>query len=296
MKTAFLLFLFYLLSSICYSQELEPRAYAALPKNLNTLVVAYGLTKGNVLTDPSLPIKDMKANVNSLTLGYVHTFGFANKLARVQVTMPYMMLSGKLKLNGRDTSATRNGFGDARLRLGINLTGSPPLDKKDFVRYTQKTIIGVSLVTIIPVGYYEQDKRINPGSHRWAFKPEIGVSKRFRQVYAELYGGVWFYTNNYKYLVTKTQTQKPVFNLQGHASYYFKRQMWVSVDATWFNGGETLIDDKPQGNLLDNWRLGATWSFPIAKGHSLKLQFHVGAFTESGYDYNAVSLAYQWVF
>lgn len=296
MKTAFLLSLLYLSCTFSYGQELEPRAYAALPKNLNTLVAAYGLNKGNVLTDPSLPIKDLKATVNSLTLGYVHTFGFANKLARVQVTLPYMMMSGKLKLNGVDTNITRNGFADARLRLGINLTGSPPLDKKDFVRYTQKTIIGVSLVTSIPLGYYDQDKRVNPGSHRWGFKPEIGISKRFKQVYAEMYTGVWFYTDNTKYLVTKTLVQKPVFNIQGHAAYYFKRQMWVSVDANWFNGGQTIVDDKEQGSLLDNWRVGATWSFPIAKGHSLRLQFHVGAFTQSGYDYNAVSLSYQWVF
>ncbi|MBV4356947.1 transporter [Pinibacter aurantiacus] len=296
MKTAFLFSLLCLLCNLCYTQELEPRAYAALPKNLNSLAFVYGLTKGNVLTDPSLPIKDMKANVNSLTLGYVHTFGLANKLARVQIVLPYMILSGKLKLNGVDTSITRSGFSDARLRLGINLTGSPPLDKKDFVRYTQKTIVGVSLVTSIPIGYYEQDKRINPGSNRWGFKPEIGISKRFKRVYAELYSGVWFYTANTKYLVTKTQIQKPVFNIQGHASYYFKRQMWVSINANWFNGGKTLVDGEEQGNLLDNWRIGATWSFPIAKGHSLKLQFHVGAFTESGYDYNAASLAYQWVF
>jgi hypothetical protein len=296
MKTAFVLSLLCLLCCICRGQELEPRAYSALPKNLNSLAFVYGLTRGNVLTDPSLPIKDMKANVNSFTFGYVHTFGLADKLARVQVILPYMMLAGKLKLNGVDTSITRNGFGDARLRLGINLTGSPPLDKKDFLHYTQETIIGVSLVTSIPVGYYDQDKRVNPGSHRWGFKPEVGISKRFKRVYAELYAGVWFYTDNTKYLVTKTETQNPVFNVQGHASYYFKKQMWVSINATWFDGGQTYVDDQPQGNLLNNWRIGATWSFPIAKGHSLKLQFHVGAFTESGYDYNAVSLGYVWVF
>jgi hypothetical protein len=72
--------------------------------------------------------------------------------------------------------------------------------------------------------------------------------------------------------------------------------MWVSINGTWFNGGKTLVDDIPQGDLFDNWRVGATWSVPIAKGQSLKLQFHVGAFTSSGYDYNAVSLVYQHVF
>jgi hypothetical protein len=42
--------------------------------------------------------------------------------------------------------------------------------------------------------------------------------------------------------------------------------------------------------------LGATWSVPVAKGQSLKLQFHTGAFTESGYDYKTVQLVYQRIF
>jgi hypothetical protein len=80
--------------------------------------------------------------------------------------------------------------------------------------------------------------------------------------------GVWFYSDNYKYLVDKTLHQQPVLSVQGHASYYFKNLMWVSINTTWFNGGKTLVDDVPQGDLLDNWRLGATWSVPIAKGQS----------------------------
>jgi hypothetical protein len=149
---------------------------------------------------------------------------------------------------------------------------------------------------VFPTGLYHSDKRINTGSNRFAVKPEVGISKRFRRVYAEAYSGVWFYSDNNKYLTTKTLHQDPVFTIQAHASYYFKNLMWVSVNTTWFNGGKTLIDDAPQGDLLDNWRVGATWSLPIARGQSLKLQFHVGAFTSTGYDYNAVSVVYQHIF
>jgi hypothetical protein len=275
---------------------LDPRAYAALPKNLNTIAVGYGLQRGNVLTDPSLPISDFKVTLQSLTGVYLHTFAVANKLARVQVSVPFIQLFGKLQINGHDTSGSRNGFGDARIRLGINLTGTPALGRKEFSGYTQKTIVGVSLVTVMPTGLYHPDKRINTGSNRLAFKPEVGISKRFKRVYAEAYAGVWFYSDNNKYLVNKTLHQEPVFSVQGHASYYFKNLMWVSINGNWFNGGKTSIDDTPQGDLFDNWRVGATWSVPIAKGQSLKFQFHVGAFTASGYDYNAVSLVYQHIF
>jgi hypothetical protein len=277
-------------------QELEPRAYAALPKNLNTIAVGYGFSRGNVLTDPSLPVSNFKVSVQSLTGVYLHTFALAGKLARVQVNVLFIQVFGKLQINGHDTTGSRNGFGDARIRLGINLTDTPPLGRKEFSGYTQKTIVGISLVTVLPSGLYYADKRTNTGSNRLALKPEVGISKRFKRVYAEAYAGVWFYSDNNKYLVNKTLHQEPVFSVQGLASYYFKNLMWVSINSTWFNDGKTLIDDSPQGDLLDNWRLGATWSVPIAKGQSLKLQFHVGAFTSSSYDYNAVSLVYQHIF
>ena len=115
-------------------------------------------------------------------------------------------------------------------------------------------------------------------------------------MYAEAYVGVWFYSDNKEYLVDKTLQQDPVFSTQLHASYYFKNLMWVSINTTWFNGGKTFVDEKPQGDLLDNWRIGVTWSVPVAKGQSVKLQFHTGAFTESGYDYKAVQLVYQRIF
>jgi len=291
-----IVFLLCLVGYYAEGQDLEPRVYAALPKNLNTIAVGYGLSRGNVLTDPSLPITNFKTTVQSLTGIYLRTFEVAGKLARVQVSVPFINIFGKLQINGHDTAGSRNGFADARIRFGINLTGTPALGRKEFSQYTQQTIVGVSLVTVLPTGLYHSDKRINTGSNRWALKPEVGISKRFKRVYAEAYAGVWFYSDNNKYLVDKTLHQEAVFSLQVHASYYFRNMMWVSINTTWFNGGETLVDDMPQGNLLDNWRIGATWSIPIAKGQSLKLQFHVGAFTSSGYDYNAVSLGYQHIF
>lgn len=279
-----------------HSQELEPRAYAAVPKNLNSIVIGYGLSKGNVLTDPSLPVSGLNITTNAVSAIYLHTFGIGNKLARVQLSIPFSYISGKLQINGRDTSGSRNGFGDMRIRLGINLTGSPALDKSEFTHYTQKTIIGFSIVTSLPTGLYHKAKRLNTGSNRWAFKPEIGVSKRFKRVYAEVYAGVWFYTVNDEYLAEKILEQQPVFNVQGHASYYFKNLMWVSLNTTWVEGGTTHVDGVTQGETLDNWRIGGTWSVPLARGHSVKLQFHIGAFTASSYDYNVVSLVYQYIF
>jgi hypothetical protein len=277
-------------------QELEPRVYANLPKNLNAVAFVYGLSKGNVLADPSLPITGFKITAHNLGLAYVHTFGLANRLARVQVSAPFINMIGNLQVNGRDTTGTRTGFGDMRFRFGINLVGSGALDRKEFAQYQQKTILGVSLITSVPTGMYDANKRINIGSHRWGFKPEIGFSRRFKHFYVEGYTGVWFYTNNTQFLETKTLGQKPVFSLQGHIIYTFNNKMWLGVNGNWFSGGETVVDGVSPGALKDNWRVGATWSVALTTKHSLKLQFHVGAFTNVGYDYNIAIIGYQYVF
>ena len=49
------------------SQEVEPGVYAALPKNLNTIAVGCGFSRGNVLIDPSLPVTNFKVSLQSLT-------------------------------------------------------------------------------------------------------------------------------------------------------------------------------------------------------------------------------------
>jgi hypothetical protein len=277
------------------SQELEPRVYGNLPKNLNAVAFVYGLSKGNVLADPSLPITGFEITAHNLGLAYVRTFGLANRLARVQASVPFMNMIGNLQVNGRDTTGTRTGFGDMRLRFGVNIIGSEALDRKEFARYQQKTIIGISLVTSIPMGMYDADKRINIGSNRWGFKPEIGISRRFKRFYVEGYTGVWFYTNNTKYLETKTLEQKPVFSFQGHVLYTINK-MWFGINWNWFSGGETIVDGVSPGALKNNWRVGGTWSLALTPKHSLKLQFHVGAFTNVGYDYNIALIGYQYVF
>src|SRR5437867_6022202 len=89
------------------SQDLEPRIYANSPKGMNAVGVLYGIAKGNVVTDPSLPIADFKITSHNFGAAYVRTFGLANKLSRVQISVPFIFMTGKLKINGQDTSGAR---------------------------------------------------------------------------------------------------------------------------------------------------------------------------------------------
>ncbi|MBB4801913.1 hypothetical protein HNP37_001974 [Flavobacterium nitrogenifigens] len=289
--TLFLLFGIY--SS--YSQDLEPRSYANVPKDLNVVAAGYVFTNGNVLTDPSLPIKDFSLKSHNLAVNYIRTFSFFEKLARIQVTLPYSFMDGAATINDELITGSRTGFADTKIRFGVNLLGSPALDKSEFRDFQQKTILGVSFVTSIPTGKYYSDKQVNIGTNRWGFKPEIGVSKRFTHLYAEAYAGIWFYTDNNDFMGKKLE-QKSTYSLQAHASYYFKNQMWVGFNTNWFFGGKTITDGVSDDSQIDNWRVGGTFSTPIAKGQSIRLQYHVGAYTNNGLNYYALSLAYQYSF
>lgn len=278
-----------------FSQDLEPRVYANVPKKLNVAAIGYAFMDGNVLTEPSLPVSDFTIQSHNLAATYVRTFGLANKLARVQVALPFTFMDGSANVSGQNITGSRTGFGDMKVRFGINLLGSPALDKSEFRKFEQKTILGVSLVTSIPTGKYYDDKRVNIGTNRWGFKPEIGISQRFSHFYAEVYGGVWFYTDNNDFLGKKME-QKPTGSLQAHASYYFKNSMWLGFNTTWFFGGKTITDGVSDASEIDNWRVGATFSTPIAKGQSLRFQYHVGAYTNNGLNYYALTAAYQYSF
>lgn len=287
--------LFFLVKTLAYTQDLEPRVYGNVPKNLNVAAVGYAFMDGNVLTEPSLPISDFVIQSHNLAATYVRTFGLSDKLARLQVALPYTFMDGSVNVNGENITGSRTGFGDMKVRFGVNLIGSPALDKSEFGKYEQKTILGVSFVTSIPTGKYYPGKRVNIGTNRWGFKPEIGVSKRFSHFYAEVYGGMWFYTDNNDFLGKKLE-QKRTYSFQAHGSYYFKNNMWIGLNTNWFFGGETVIEGVSDESQIDNWRIGATFSTPIAKGRSIKFQYHVGAYTNNGLNYYALTAAYQYSF
>jgi len=83
---------------------------------------------------------------------------------------------------------------------------------QEFARWKQKTLLGVSLRVIAPTGQYSGTKLINWGINRWAFKPELGYSRRLGNWLLDGYGGVWLYTENsaaFAGPVPQPQTRSP---------------------------------------------------------------------------------------
>ena len=53
------------------SQELEPRAYRALPVGLHFGLLVYSFSTGNVVVDPTTPVEGLELDVHTLTAGYL---------------------------------------------------------------------------------------------------------------------------------------------------------------------------------------------------------------------------------
>ena len=105
---------------------------------------------------PTVPITDVHADINAATLGLGRTFGLAGRQALVTAALPYAWgdISGKVAEQAQ--SITRSGLTDARLKVSVNLWGTPALKPAEFVRQPPRTNIGASLSVAPPSGQYRR--------------------------------------------------------------------------------------------------------------------------------------------
>jgi hypothetical protein len=281
--------------STASAQDMEPRAYAASPVGLSFLAVIAAHQSGGILVDPSLPIEDVQATVNSLGVGVGRTFDLLGHTALAVAALPLAWLDASGRVGENTGQVSREGLADPRLKLSVNLVGGRALSAGEFVKVQRRTIVGVSLTTIPPLGQYDRAKLVNLGANRWAFKPEIGVSRLVRSRWTiDGYAGVWMATANDEfYPGASTRTQRRIVALQAHVSYTARPRLWIAADGTWYSGGRTTVDGIEKRDLQRNSRLGATLSLPLARQQSLKVNGSVGATTRAGSDFRTIAVAWQ---
>jgi len=278
------------------AQELEPRAYSASPVGVNFVVVGYSRSAGSVVTDPTLPLSDVSAHVNGLSLGLGRTFGVAGRQGLLTAALPYAWGDAEGNVGEERREVTRSGLADFRAKLSVNLYGSAALSPLEFAkRRRERILLGTSLTVAAPAGQYNGARLINLGTNRWALKPEVGASYAWRKFYFDLYVGGWFFTDNSDfYPGGSTKRQDPLTTLQAHVSYTIRRGLWLAFDSTWYGGGAVSVDDGPSGNRVSNSRLGATLSLPIVAQQSVKIAYSGGASVRSGSNFRTVVVAWQF--
>ena len=275
------------------AQSMEPLSYSNAPIGLNFLIVGGTHQTGSVLVDPTLPVKDVTAEVNTATLAYSHVFDFWGQSGSLAFVLPNAWLTASGEVFDQARSISRNGLADMTLRLAVNLLGAPSLTLREFASYQQDTIVGVTLLVTAPTGQYDPSKLVNIGTNRWSFKPEVGISKALGPWTLEAAAAVTLYTDNDDFFNGNTRSQAPLYSVEGHVIYNAPSGIWGSLDLTYFGGGRTTINGTLNNDLQQNWRLGGTLTFPVDRFNSIKVYASSGVAARTGNDVDLIGLAWQ---
>ena len=286
---------------LCDAQSLSPRAYVIVPVHSNAVTLTYSLNAGNVVFN-DLPVENSSGRIGSEIVSLFHTFDCFGRSANVTALLPYAIGHFQGDVNGVPEKLYRSGLSAAAARVSVNLYGAKAMNLQEFSRWKQKMVIGASLTVQTPTGQYDSARLINIGEHRWAFKPELGFSRRFGHWLVDAYGAAWFYTSNDDFFSNapgstgpNRQTQEPMGAVEAHLSYDIKPKMWVSVDGNYWYGGKTSLNGiETPTTLQANSRLGATAAIPITKHQSLKFSYSRGTYTTFGGNFQSVSAAWQY--
>ncbi len=281
------------------AQDLAPRAYVITPAHWNAITLSYSFFDGGVNFNGTIPITNATGTYHVSIISYYHSLRFFGRSANITAALPYGVGTFQGNVAGQTMQIYRSGLLDSTYRFSVNLIGGPAMQPREWAKWNQKRLLGVSVKVLAPSGQYSSAKLVNWGANRWAFKPEVGYSQRWGHWVVDGYAGVWFYTSNSAFYAgggaTKPQGEAPIASLEGHLSYDVRPRLWVSFDANfWYGGIVSLSGIRNLATEQTGSRIGGTASFPISKHQSLKFSYSNGAYIRYGGNYQNVSAAWQY--
>lgn len=274
-------------------QELQPRAYLAVPVGLNFFGVSYSGNSGGLLFDPSLPIEDAHVNASVATVSFGQALDVFGRSGQVLAVLPYVVADVSGKLAGIASARHRSGLADSTFRFAANVYGAPAMHIQEFSKYHPKTLVGLSLTVMAPTGQYDPNVLINIGANRWAFKPELGISRFQGKWEFEAAVGAWLYTRNSNFYGGAFRTQDPLGSIQGHVVRILPYRMWLALDGTFYTGGRSYVGNTIHADYQGNMRFGATLGIALSRRQALRFAYFDGAATRVGSDISSFSVAYQ---
>jgi hypothetical protein len=158
-----------------------------------------------------------------------------------------------------------------------------------------KGLIGVSFTAVVPTGQYDPARVMNGGANRWAFKPEIGLSRRWGRWVLDDYAGAWIFSpNNHYFPGNSVRTQQPIGVGETHLTFCAKFRLWASLDGKFWIGGRSTVNGQENLDEQRNSRAGITVAIPTTQHQSVKLSYARGAYVRIGGNYKTISVAWQY--
>jgi len=291
------------LSSATISQalELEPRRWSHLPIEANFLAVAYANTQGDIYIDPVLRIDDGTVSVHTVVTSYLHSFNLAGKTARFDVSLPFQRAQWEGLLNGEPAMVERDGLGDPRFRLSVNVFGAPALKGKEYRDYraenSTNTVAGLALAVTVPIGHYKRDKLLNLGGNRFVIRPQAGIVHTRGPWSYEMTGSILFFTDNNEFFNGKRRKQDSLYVLQGHIIRTFERGIWASLSAGYDWGGQSSLNGEKKDDERSDFLYALSAGMSVSKTSSIKFAFvRSRTRVEVGSDSDNLVIAYSRMF
>lgn len=276
-----------------HAQELEPRSYTNVPIDQTFIVLGAARSDGDLSPAPTSTLRDAELTIDSAVLGFAHSFALAGDSAKFDLTLTRSCYDGSATFEGEQVSGGRCEYGDPRVRLTWNFYGAPAMGLKEYAAWQPGLVVGASLQATIPVGSYSEDQLINAGSNRWMLRPGIGMSYARGRWHIDAVASVRWYEDNDEFFRGTRLEQEPVYALQSHLIYNFDRGRWLSLNANFYRGGETINNGVRADDYLENSRWGVTFSTPLNRHHSLKFYASTGVLTRVGGDFDTYGVAWQ---
>jgi len=164
----------------------------------------------------------------------------------------------------------------------------------DYKDYHQKTIFGINVRVIVPIGQYDDTKLLNLGSNRWTFNPQLGLSQALKKWTFEAYAGIWIFMTNNNFWGGNELKQNPLYTFKVHVIRSLPKGVWIAANGGYGVGGKSYVNGEQRESRSSAFRFGLTVAVPVAKHHSLKLALISGRRLEMGADYDGVTISYQY--
>ncbi len=220
----------------------------------------------------------------------IHFFDLGNDwILELDVLQPFGEIDFESVKLGIDSNS--NGIGDTVFVGHIN---TPWLIDRETMKYGMSC--GFYLTT--PTGEYDNDKAVNIGANRWAYKFEATpVIWKVDRMVLEVTGEVQFYGDNDDYLTTSVDQEKdPLYATQVHLSYDITDSFWVGISHYFYSGGETEVYGKDQDDEEKTQAIRFTGALGLSSNVVLLLQYQTETERENGVkqDFLGARLAYFW--
>jgi hypothetical protein len=284
-KVGLLLLLVWLAMPRVAFGQLDPRTAIPAPPGTASIFTYYRHISGNDLYRNEIKVSE---NFNfSADIGIIRPV-YWNQVFGYDYILNLIVPFGERSLRIPNVlDQTTSGLGDIQLVAGLW-----PYANREKGLYL---VPGVYVT--VPSGNYDNEKSVNMGANRWAFKPELDFTWKSGKWCVELQSNIEFYTDNDEFGANKlTLERDPVITAGSHVTYDITKSFWAGASLGWVWGGGTRVNGINANDELSTGVWMLTMNYRITKHWGILMNYASDFAVKNGPALNQIRfrLGYSW--